>query len=64
MGTLICMSSMSPRRQDLMHGVIYVPFGLILCGLLSSTTIFMYLSHFCLESGLDINNPGLHLSGP
>ena len=64
MGTLISIASMNPRRSNIIYGVIYVPIGLIICGLLSAITVFVYLSHFCLELGIDINHPGLTLSGP
>jgi SNF family Na+-dependent transporter len=64
MGTLVCISSMNPRRSNMIHGVIYVPLGLIVCGLLSAITIFIYLSHFCFEAGIDITQAGLTLSGP
>jgi SNF family Na+-dependent transporter len=63
-GTLFCVSCLNPRRQNLLKGVIYVPLGLLLCGFLSALTIFFYLSHFCLEIGMDINNPSIHLAGP
>lgn len=63
-GALVCISSMNPRRQDLMKGIIFVPLGLITCGLLSAVTIFVYLSHFCSEVGLDISELGAKLSGP
>jgi SNF family Na+-dependent transporter len=64
MGTLACLSSMSPRRDNIMKNIIYVPLGIIVCGLLSAVTIFVYLSHFCLQAGLDITHPGLALKGP
>lgn len=40
-----------------------VPLSLILIGLLCALTIFIYLSHFCKESGYDIDDPRLELSG-
>ena len=46
-----------------MQSVLIVPAGLILCGLLSALTIFIYLSHFCIESGYQIDDPALKLSG-
>lgn len=40
-----------------------VPSGLVLCGLLSALTIFIYLSHFCLMNGMTIDDPNLSISG-
>lgn len=57
MGSIICLASMNSRRSNITYGVIYVPIGLLICGLLSAVTIFTYLSHFCLEIGMEINHP-------
>jgi SNF family Na+-dependent transporter len=64
MGTIVCISSLKSRRDSIVKGAIYVPVGILICGLLSAITIFSYLSHFCFEAGIDINDPGLALSGP
>jgi len=62
-GTIINLSTAKARREDIMHSVLVVPAGLVLCGLLSALTIFIYLSHFCVESGYSIDDPRLQLSG-
>ncbi len=54
---------MKARRDDIWKSVLLVPIGLLLCGILSALTIFIYLSHFCTMSGLTIDSPELHLSG-
>lgn len=46
-----------------MSSVIIVPIGLFVSGILSALTIFIYLSHFCLQSGYAIDDPALQLSG-
>ena len=35
----------------------------MLCGVLSALTIFIYLSHMCLKSGYQIDDPNLKLEG-
>jgi solute carrier family 6 (neurotransmitter transporter, noradrenalin) member 2 len=62
-GTILNIATAKARREDLLKSVILVPLGLVLCGLLSALTIFIYLSHFCLESGYTIDDPSLELSG-
>ena len=62
-GTILNIATAKARREDLLKSVILVPIGLVLCGLLSALTIFIYLSHFCLESGYTIDDPSLELSG-
>lgn len=63
MGTIINISSQKARRDDIVRSVILVPAGLVLCGILSALTIFIYLSHFCLINGLTIRDPSLNISG-
>jgi SNF family Na+-dependent transporter len=63
MGTIINISSQKARRDDIIKSVILVPAGLVLCGILSALTIFIYLSHFCLINGLTIGDPSLNISG-
>jgi SNF family Na+-dependent transporter len=63
MGTIINISSQKARRDDIVRSVILVPAGLVLCGILSALTIFIYLSHFCLINGLTIGDPSLKISG-
>jgi SNF family Na+-dependent transporter len=63
-GTIVSVSALKSRRDSIVKGVIFVPIGILVCGLLSATTVFSYLSHFCVEAGLDINDAGLTLSGP
>ncbi len=63
-GTIATVSSLKSRRDSIIKGVIYVPLGILICGMLSAITIFSYLSHFCVEAGIDINHPGLTLGGP
>ncbi len=63
MGTIINISSQKARRDDIVRSVILVPAGLVLCGILSALTIFIYLSHFCLINGLTIGDPSLNISG-
>lgn len=41
-----------------------VPVSILTCGLLSAMTVFVYLSHFCLQQGLTIDDPSIRLSGP
>jgi hypothetical protein len=53
---------MKPKREDFLKSVFIVPLSLFLSGILSALTIFMYLSHFSLKSGVSIEN--LKLSGP
>jgi len=47
-GTILNIATAKARREDLLKSVLIVPLGLVLCGLLSALTIFIYLSHFCL----------------
>lgn len=63
MGSITNLSTSKARREDIMQSVILVPVALILCGLLSALTIFIYLSHFCELSGYQIDDPSLQLSG-
>jgi SNF family Na+-dependent transporter len=63
-GTIVTVSALKSRRDGIIKGVVFVPIGILVCGLLSAVTIFSYLSHFCVEAGLDINDPGLTLGGP
>ena len=64
MGSIITISALKSRRDSIIKAVIFVPIGILVCGVISSVTIFSYLSHFCVEAGFDINDPGLTLSGP
>ena len=63
-GTNISLSSMKPRREKFLFGILMVPLAVIFCGLLSATTIFVYLGHFCQEIGLAIDDPALNIAGP
>ena len=63
LGTIINLASMKARRDDIWKSVLMVPISLLLCGILSALTIFIYLSHFCTMSGLTIDSPDLHLAG-
>ena len=63
-GTTFSLASMKPRREPFLKGVLLVPLGVFICGMLSAMTIFIYLSHFCGEIGIDINDPALNISGP
>lgn len=63
MGTIINLSTQKARREDIVKTILIVPAGIILCGLLSALTIFIYLSHFCLESGYQIGDPRLSIEG-
>lgn len=63
MGTIINLSCQKARRDDIFRSVLIVPLGLVLCGLLSALTIFIYLSHFCLINGLTIGDPSINISG-
>ena len=45
-GTIISLSAMKPRRENFLFGIMMVPVGVILCGMLSAMTIFVYLAHF------------------
>ena len=47
-GTMVNLSTAKARREDIWQSVIVVPCGLVLCGILSALTIFIYLSHFCI----------------
>ena len=62
-GSITNLWTSKARREDIMSSVIIVPIGLVLSGLLSALTIFIYLSHFCMESGYNIGDPALQLSG-
>jgi SNF family Na+-dependent transporter len=62
-GNIINISTAKPRREDILKSVILVPIGLVICGLLSAMTIFIYLSHFCVLSGYEIGDPSLSLAG-
>jgi neurotransmitter:Na+ symporter, NSS family len=57
------LATAKARRDDIMKSVFYVPLGIVVAGLLSALTIFIYLSHFCLLEGLQIDDPKLNLSG-
>lgn len=62
-GTMVNLSTQKARRDDIFKSVLMVPLGLILCGLLSALTIFIYLSHFCMLNGYKIGDPSLSISG-
>ena len=62
-GTMVNISTAKARREDIWSSVFIVPLGLILCGMLSALTIFIYLSHFCINSGYQIDDPTIQLSG-
>jgi SNF family Na+-dependent transporter len=62
LGVVSNLSAMKPKREDFLKSVFIVPLSLFLSGILSALTIFMYLSHFSLKSGVSIEN--LKLSGP
>lgn len=62
-GTIVNLSTQKARRDDIFKSVLIVPIGLVVCGLLSAMTIFIYLSHFCLKSGYTIGDPRLSISG-
>lgn len=62
-GCMINLSAQKPRRDDITKSIIVVPIGLVLCGLLSALTIFIYLSHFCTLNGYAIGDPQLNISG-
>jgi SNF family Na+-dependent transporter len=62
-GLIVNLATAKAKREDIMKSVIIVPLGLILCGLLSAMTIFIYLSHFCAASGFAIDDPSVKLSG-
>lgn len=62
-GTIVNISTQKARRDDIFKSVLIVPIGLVVCGLLSAMTIFIYLSHFCLKSGFTIGDPRLSISG-
>lgn len=63
MGCIINLSCQKARRDDILKSVVIVPIGLVLCGLLSALTIFIYLSHFCLINGMTIGDPRINISG-
>lgn len=63
-GTLYSIASMKPRREEFQRSILFVPAGILLCGLLSAMTVFIYLSHFCWAEGMTIEDPSIQLSGP
>ena len=63
-GMLMCFSSMNSRKQKITFNAIAIPFSNLICGLMSSVTIFLFLSHFCKLEGITIDNPNLKLYGP
>ena len=63
-GTTISLASMKPKREKFRNGIMMVPLGVIVCGLLSAMTIFVYLSHFTREIGMAIDDPALKIVGP
>lgn len=63
-GTLFSICSLNPRRQSLTQSILYVPIGLLLCGLMSASTIFIYLSHFSRKVGVPLDHPDIKLAGP
>lgn len=62
-GTIVNLSTQKARRDNILKSVLIVPLGLVLCGLLSALTIFIYLSHFCVLNGYTIGDPRLSISG-
>lgn len=62
-GTIVNLSTQKARRDNIFKSVLIVPIGLVLCGLLSALTIFIYLSHFCILNGYTIGDPRLSISG-
>ena len=57
------MSTAKAKRENIITSVLLVPLSLVVCGLLSALTIFIYMSHLCLQSGFSIDDPSLKLSG-
>ena len=45
---MVNIATAKARREDIWQSVYMVPLGLVLCGILSALTIFIYLSHFCI----------------
>ena len=59
---IINLSSLKPKKQSYLEGVYIIPISLVVCGVLCSLNIFMYLGHFSQELGVEIDD--LQLSGP
>ena len=62
-GTICNLATAKARREDIWLSTYLIPIGLLLSGILSAMTIFIYLSHFCLKSGFSIDDPSIQLSG-
>lgn len=59
-GGVVCYGSRKPKNEPFLSILYIVPLGLILCGVLSGLVVFMYVGHFCHESGLQIHEVSLN----